>query len=143
MERISPALIRRSPCSDFKDKFPESSFCAICPSIGFGNRPVSGRRVILTRSPTANIFNEFANDSNIAIAPPKKSSVKLLPRRPTFYTFTLALFRLHFVLFKSTTVLRKGAPAALQLPEVNRLTGSDFSLEFKCSSCSLLTSLAG
>jgi hypothetical protein len=73
------------PCSDFSEKFPEASFCVMFPSIGFGNRPVSGRRVTLTRSPIANSFNEFANDSNIAIAPPQKalSSYILAPAAPT------------------------------------------------------------
>jgi hypothetical protein len=70
MERISPALIRMTPRSDFNEKFPESSFSAMCPATGFGNRPVSGRRVTLTRSPTASAFKEFANDCNIAIDPP-------------------------------------------------------------------------
>jgi hypothetical protein len=54
-------------------KFPESSFRVIRPSIGFGNRPVSGRSVTFTRSPIANIFKELANDSNIAMNPPKTS----------------------------------------------------------------------
>src|SRR5439155_3909620 len=44
--------------------------------MGFGNRPVSGRRVTLTRSPTASSFNAFASDSNIAIAPPKRAFSK-------------------------------------------------------------------
>jgi hypothetical protein len=69
MERISTALIRITPCSDFNEKFPESSFSVISPSIG-RNRPVSGRSVTLTRSPTASAFKEFAKDSNIAIDPP-------------------------------------------------------------------------
>jgi hypothetical protein len=49
------------------------------PSIGLGNRPVSGRSVTLTRSPIANSFNEFANDSNIAIAPPQTEISKFYP----------------------------------------------------------------
>jgi hypothetical protein len=73
MERISPALIWITPCSDSNEKLPEASFCVICPSIGLGNRPASGRRVTLTRSPTARALNAFVNDSNIAIAPPKRT----------------------------------------------------------------------
>src|SRR5215831_15747072 len=44
-ERISPTLIRISPCSVFREKFPESSFCVMLPSVGLGNSPVSGRSV--------------------------------------------------------------------------------------------------
>src|SRR5436309_12752241 len=73
---MAPALTWLTPCSDFREKFPESSFFLISPSIGFGNRPVSGRRVTLTRSPTASSFNAFASDSNIAIAPPERAFSK-------------------------------------------------------------------
>src|SRR5215510_1125885 len=66
-----------TPCSDCTNKFPEASFCVICPSIGFGNCPVSGRRVTLTRSPTASTLNAFANDSKIAIVPPKEHSYSM------------------------------------------------------------------
>jgi hypothetical protein len=76
MERTSPALIWITPCSDSNEKLPEASFCVIWPSIGLGNRPVSGRRVTLTRSPTARALNTFVNDSNIAIAPPKRTFFK-------------------------------------------------------------------
>jgi hypothetical protein len=43
----------------------------MCPSIGFGNRPISGRSVTLTRSPIASALKVFVSDSNIAIVPPK------------------------------------------------------------------------
>src|SRR5438034_7123936 len=76
MDRISPAFTWTIPCSVLIEKFPESSFSVMCPSIGFGNRPVSGRRVTLTRSPTASSFNAFASDSNIAIALPKRAFSK-------------------------------------------------------------------
>jgi hypothetical protein len=66
-ERISPGLMEMMPSAVFKEKFPESSFAVMFPSVGFGKRPVSGRRVTLTRSPTANTFKVFANDSKIAI----------------------------------------------------------------------------
>src|SRR6185295_13735713 len=64
---MSPAAIWMTPCPVWREKFPASSFCVILPSVGFGNRPVSGRSVTLTRSPIANSFKEFARDSKIAM----------------------------------------------------------------------------
>jgi hypothetical protein len=84
-ERISPVLTWTMPCSDSMKKFPESSFRVIRPSIGFGNRPVSGRRVTLTRSPIANIFKELANDSNIAMSPPIIASDFFAPISPLYF----------------------------------------------------------
>src|SRR5438128_904168 len=66
--------------------------------MGFGNRPVSGRRVTLTRSPTTSSFNAFASDSNIAIAPPERIFSKtrrhfgiMISARKTSYFRTIPL----------------------------------------------------
>src|SRR5437899_4842467 len=77
--------------------------------MGFGNRPVSGRRVTLTRSPTTSSFNAFASDSNIAIAPPERifsktrrhfgimiSARKRVICARSLCAVTLTLFRFNF-----------------------------------------------
>jgi hypothetical protein len=43
----------------------------ISPSTGLGKTPVSGRTVILTRSPTASALSAFTNESNIATPLPE------------------------------------------------------------------------
>ena len=108
MERMSLALTRMTPCSDCNEKFPEYPsadlpFHRIGELSGF--RPKSNLNPISYPS----TLNAFANDSNIAIVPPKKTFCLMSKRSAGFLEVTCIddVFGLRRRFFQSSLFLHQ------------------------------------